>query len=116
MRGSLGKVAMIQKIEKGAIASSLVIIRPKAKSLLNDFLFRMLKSESAERQIIELQSGVAQPNLSVKSLKQFKIPLPPIEVQKQLVAEAEKEEEIIASNCRLIDLMEEKIGTVLQEI
>jgi hypothetical protein len=45
-----------------------------------------------------------------------KIPLPPLEVQKQLVAEAEKEEEIIASNRRLIDIMERKIEKVLSDI
>jgi len=40
----------------------------------------------------------------------------PLEIQKQLVAEVEKEEEIIASNRRLVELMEGKIGQVLAEI
>ena len=45
-----------------------------------------------------------------------KIPLPPLEIQKQLVAEAEKEEEIIAANRRLIETMERKIAEVLSEV
>jgi restriction endonuclease S subunit len=45
-----------------------------------------------------------------------KIPFIPLEIQKQLVAEAEKEEEIITANRRLIELMEGKIGQVLSEI
>jgi type I restriction enzyme M protein len=49
-------------------------------------------------------------------LKEIKIPLPPLDVQKQLIVEAEKEEEIIASNRRLIDLMEKKINQVLAKI
>ena len=43
----------------------------------------------------------------------MKIPLPPLEIQKQLVAEAEKEEEIITANRRLIEIMEEKINQVM---
>ena len=49
-------------------------------------------------------------------LQKFKMPLPPLEIQKQLVTEAEKEEEIIASNRHLIELMEGKIRQVLAEI
>jgi type I restriction enzyme M protein len=52
----------------------------------------------------------------IAEYSKIKIPLPPLEVQKQLVAEAEKEEEIIASNRRLIEIMEDKIGAVLEEI
>jgi hypothetical protein len=40
----------------------------------------------------------------------------PLEVQKQLVAEAQKEEEIITANRRLIEIMERKIEEVLSNI
>jgi restriction endonuclease S subunit len=53
---------------------------------------------------------------SVKVLSSLKIPLPSLQIQKQLVAEAEKEEEIIAANRRLINLMERKIEKLLNEI
>ncbi|MCD6149620.1 N-6 DNA methylase [bacterium] len=49
-------------------------------------------------------------------LRKLKIPLPPLAIQKQLVAEAEKEENIIASNRRLIKIMERKIEKVLNTI
>ena len=49
-------------------------------------------------------------------VKNLQIPFPSIEIQKQLVAEAEKEEEIIAANRHLIELMEGKIKQVLAEI
>ena len=61
-------------------------------------------------------TGTAQPKLNQENLNKIQIPLPPIEIQKQLVAEAEKEEEIIAANRRLIELMEGKISQVLAEI
>lgn len=52
----------------------------------------------------------------IAEYSKLKIPLPPLNVQKQLVTEAEKEEEIIASNRRLIELMERKIEKLLNEI
>lgn len=66
--------------------------------------------------ISEYVSGAAQPKLSQKSLNSIKIPLPPLAVQKQLVAEAEKEEEIITANKGLIEIMEKKIEKVIKEI
>ena len=44
----------------------------------------------------------------IAEYSKLKVPLPPIETQKQLVLEAEKEEEIITANRRLIELMEKK--------
>jgi len=59
---------------------------------------------------------MGQPHVYPKELKKFKIPLPPLDVQKRLVAEAEKEEEVIAANRRLIEIMEAKINQVIAEI
>ncbi|MBI2098500.1 MAG: hypothetical protein HYT49_02450 [Candidatus Wildermuthbacteria bacterium] len=49
-------------------------------------------------------------------VKNLQIPFPSIEIQKQLVAETEKEEEIIAANRHLIELMEGKIYEVISAI
>jgi len=45
-----------------------------------------------------------------------KIPLPPFEIQKQLVVEVEEQEEIIKANKKLVGIMEQKIANVLSEI
>ena len=52
----------------------------------------------------------------ISEFSKIKIPLPPLAIQKQLVAEAEKEEEIIHANKRLIEIMEKKIEKVIAEI
>jgi len=49
-------------------------------------------------------------------LKKLKIPLPSLKIQKQLVAEAKKEEKIITANKKLIKIMEKKIKEVIVEI
>ena len=49
-------------------------------------------------------------------VKKYKIPLPPLEVQRQLVAEMEEQEKIIEANKKLIGIMEQKIAEVLNDI
>jgi restriction endonuclease S subunit len=63
---------------------------------------------------INTQSGV--PGLNRNDAYKVKIPLPPLKIQKQLVEEAEKEEEIITANQKLIKLMESKINDVISDL
>lgn len=86
LRGSLGKAALVSGIEKAAIASSLVIVRPKVEILNNYYLLYFMKSGLCKTQIQEYKGGTAQPNLSGKSLSLFKILLPPILEQQRIVA------------------------------
>ncbi|MEX0910099.1 MAG: restriction endonuclease subunit S [Candidatus Paceibacterota bacterium] len=85
LRGSLGKTTVIREIEKGVIASSLVIVR-STKSIDKEFLFRYFLSSLCDEYIDKYRSGAAQPNLSVKNLKKFIIPLPSLSEQKKIVA------------------------------
>jgi restriction endonuclease S subunit len=80
------------------------------------YLIKILQSESFKSLVKPLMLGSARPLVSPKDFIKIKIPLPPLEVQKQLVAEAEKEEEIITANRRLIEIMERKIEEVLSNI
>lgn len=63
-----------------------------------------------------LHGGVGLVHITKGNLEKIKIPIPSLKVQKQLVMEAEHEEEIVAANRRLIDLYEKKITTVLDNI
>ncbi len=77
---------------------------------------KLIESYINSIDISEYVSGAAQPKLNQKSLNSIKIPLPSLEIQKQLVAEAEKEEEIIRANKNLIEIMERKIEKVIANI
>ena len=62
------------------------------------------------------RNGNSIPQLTVPMIKGEKIPLPSLEIQKKLVAEAEKEQQIINANKQLIEIYEQKIADVLSEI
>ena len=49
----------------------------------------MMQSDTIIRQQIAVDNGSAQPNLSAQSALQYKIPLPPLDVQERIVAHIE---------------------------
>jgi type I restriction enzyme S subunit len=83
LRGSLGKFAHINGEMVGGIASSLVIIRPSTKIDTN-YLIKYLESNLCQEMVLKYNNGAAQPNLSANNLKKFLIPLPPINIQKEI--------------------------------
>jgi type I restriction enzyme, S subunit len=81
LRGSLGKCALNKTYKKGAIASSLVIMRPEKKKILPKYLLAYLRSGIIKEFIKNTAGGTAQPNLSAKTVSNYEIPLPSIEMQ-----------------------------------
>jgi type I restriction enzyme S subunit len=77
LRGSPGRTARTAGLCRGAIASSLVIIRPTERA--NEaFLYYTLSGEIGKRMASELDNGAAQPNVSVGSVQKYPLLLPPI--------------------------------------
>jgi type I restriction enzyme S subunit len=80
LRGSVGKFANVEFLQKGAIASSLVIIRPKSR-ITKEFLMHYLNSDACASELKQSLTGAVQPNLSANNLKKFKISLPNLSQQ-----------------------------------
>ncbi|HBZ35891.1 MAG TPA: restriction endonuclease subunit S [Rikenellaceae bacterium] len=85
LRGSLGKYANVGELSEGAIASSLVIVRPKPV-VIRAFIMAYFGSRICAEMIIMHSNGAAQPNLSAQSLRKFQIPIPPLPEQQRMVA------------------------------
>jgi type I restriction enzyme M protein len=69
--------------------------------LLPEFLYLILKCNKPA--LIRLAGGGAQPNISQKIIRDFQIPLPPLEVQKEIVAEIEGYQKVINGARAVID-------------
>lgn len=84
IRGSLGKSGIFT-MEKGAIASSLVIVRSVLKEVcITDYIFVYLNSAFAGEEIKKYDNGSAQPNLAAKDFMRFLVPVPPLDEQKAI--------------------------------
>ena len=84
LRGSIGKTAIVHQEFKGAISSSLCILRTK-ESMLKEFLYYLLCSNVIWHQQALAENGSAQPNLSAASVMEYIIPLPPLPEQQRIV-------------------------------
>ena len=84
LRGSLGKTAIVHQKFKGAISSSLCILRAN-ESLLKEYLYYLLCSNVIGHQQILAENGSAQPNLSAASVMDYMIPFSPLAEQQRIV-------------------------------
>ncbi len=90
LRGAtFGKTAVVEPLEEGAIASSLMIIRRSSSLLTQQLLHFYLISSIGRAELFRFDNGSAQPNLSAASVAQYRFPLPPLAEQHQIVAEVE---------------------------
>jgi type I restriction enzyme S subunit len=115
LRGSLGKTAIIKDIQEGAIASSLVIIRP-SEQIRTDYFYRYLASPIGQAEIYKYDNGSSQPNLSAQSLKQYQLPLPPLEEQRRIAAILDKADGVRRKRKEAIRLTEELLKSTFLEM
>ena len=88
LRGAtFGKVARIEPFSKGAIASSLMIIRPFDVSLRN-YIYWYLRSPIAYIELHKYSNGSAQPNLAAKDVGKYLVPIPPLDEQIRIINES----------------------------
>ena len=89
LRGSLGKHGLVD-FERGAVASSLVILRCNQERILPEFLLYALETPEIDLQLKSANNGSSQPNLSAASVKAYDIKLPSIVQQNEFVGFVEQ--------------------------
>ena len=66
--------------------------------------------------MLAMVTGVAITRLTLAKLNSATIPLPPLDIQREIVAEIEAERALMEANRKLVDLFEKKIQSKLAEI
>ena len=99
LTGNVGRVALLSKdMLPAALNQRVGCIRIKDKNILSSYLFTYLNSNKFESDCIFSARGIAQKNMSTEWLKNYLIPLPPLEEQKKIAIELEKCSEIISKH------------------
>jgi restriction endonuclease S subunit len=119
-RGTIGNIGIYTNdisYENIRINSGMLILRPDTQEkILSTYLFIYLQSVNFKQQVDRVISGSAQPQLPIQSLKQIKIPLPPLEIQQKIVDEIQIEQDCIQANKKLIQIFEQKIKDTIAKI
>jgi len=87
-RGTVGNIAQYDTnipFNVVRINSGMAIIRNQEKRLSSDYLYHILSSEIITQQIENLTFGSAQPQLTIGTLNELKIPIPQISEQLKIV-------------------------------
>ena len=99
---ALGEVAILDK--EATTNQAIAGLIPK-KEIDNKFMYYILKSRKAYLE--SLGRGVAQKNINLSILKKIEIPVPPLNIQKEIVKELDKQMNIKESSERIVDSIEE---------
>ena len=78
-RGTIGNIGLYSEdvpFDNIRINSGMLIFRANKRTLLPPFLFELLRSEIVKDQIRKQTTGAAQPQLPIKTLVNFTIPVP----------------------------------------
>lgn len=116
--GTMGKIAIVpQKFKPGIINQALLKLTPIVEKTNPVFIKVMLEGDFIQNKYFRNTAGAAIQNVaSVKVLKSIKIPLPPLPVQQEIVAQIESEQEIVNANKKLIEMFEQKVKDKISEV
>ena len=104
-RGTVGNLAFFDEtveFEQIRINSGMVIVRIAKENLNNKYLYMLLRSRIVGTQIDRVVFGSAQPQLTVKVIKKFSIPIPSSQEQRAIATALSDVDALIAALDKLI--------------
>ncbi len=113
--GTIGIAALVEDDKVFDIYVTLAVLRPNKAIILPKYLHNIANSNICRQQYFsDISKGMGVPNLHLNKIKEVKIPLPPLDVQKSIVAECEHidaeyqnaQEEIADANKKISEIME----------
>ncbi len=113
--GSYGVVVQLNGEQEFCFQRHIALLRPSDK-VIGGYLLQFLRSPAGKQQGDAAATGVAQKTVSLRALREFMVPLPPLEVQKAIVDEIEAEQNLINGNRDLIARFEKKIDDAMARV
>lgn len=119
--GTLGRVALykstINPYATAVADGHVTVLRFDKDKILPNYFYCYFSSSMIQDSIEEYATGsTKQKELSLSLVKQIQIPLPPLEIQKQIVEHIESKQKIIENNKYKIENLQSDINKELQEL
>lgn len=117
LTGNVGRVGILQKkLLPASLNQRVACLRVDENQISTKYLFYILNRSNFENDCIKSASGIAQKNLSTVWLEKYKIPLPPLEVQKKIVEQIEVKQNSINHAKEIIKNLERERRYFGQEL
>lgn len=96
VRPNLRAFAILTEIPERAIASTgFAVLRSKKDQVISEFLIHMLRHDKSVDQMVRMMGKGSYPSINQSDVKSITIPLPSLEVQREIVSEIESYQRVI---------------------
>lgn len=106
LRPNLNKVYLAR--ESGICSTDIYVLRPK-ECAASDFIGALMRSPQFNVEVLKGLGGAQLPRVGFEYLKALRIPLPPLEVQKKIVAEIDAYQKIIDGARQVVENYQPRI-------
>lgn len=114
--GTAGRVTLFDLNGKYAVDNHITILRTK-NGVDNLYVFYTLAYGIGFKNIEAMAAGTSgQIELSVSTIQNIKIPLPPIDIQKKIVEECEKIDQVVMKNKEMIREMQTNMEAIISSL
>lgn len=114
--GTAGRVTLFDLNGKYAVDNHITILRTK-NGVDNLYVFYTLAYGIGFKNIEAMAAGTSgQIELSVSTIQNIKIPLPPIDIQKKIVEECEKIDQVVTKNKEMIREMQTNMEAIFSSL
>lgn len=114
MIGTIGRPVIVSVEQEFAIKNVALI--KCTDNPCNKFVLLLLQSREFEKYIISHKRGGTQNFLSLKDIRSFELPIPSLQVQRQIISQVEEEISIVEQNKHLIEIFQQKIKDKIAEV
>ena len=113
--GSYGHPAVVKTEKPFCFQRHIAYLKPNADIVDSEYLRGAILSADVQRQIDEGVKGIAQKTLNLSEIRKIKLPLPPIEQQKQFAAFVEQTDKSKLAIQQSLDKLETLKKSLMQE-
>ncbi len=116
MIGTIGNPIVVKKDREFAIKNVALIKFFQDSKIDRYYLKNILDSEYFSQYYQQQASGSTQKFISLGFIRSIKIPLAPLDTQRKIVSQIEKEQELVNANKQLIEIFEQKIKDRISKV
>ena len=117
VRPNLQAFAFLDTIPDNTIASTgFAVLRSKPHISYSKYIYFMLFNSYIMQQIINKMEKGSYPSINQTDIENIILPLPPLEIQQEIVTQLEQEQQLVNNNKQLIEIMENKIKATISKV
>ena len=110
-----GNIAIIKNGKKVCLGQRTVLLRPNKKVVNPDFLVYYLLAPAQQYGLIGTANGATVAHVNIPTIRNLKIKLPPMEIQKKIADILSAYDDLIENNQKQIKLLEEAAQRLYKE-